>query len=311
MNPVRLNQSEAEKLGIVIRNNGIEYYERYGREDIDLSDPDTRTRLSVLGIDTANPEMIFQATIAPNGVSSKLVSGIAVPLFAPLLATNLHPDNGGFSFLFSGRLKEGRGLDEIGEELEKLYNIEATSDSIEQRMAYGNFTALNKLVPVLIEPVENGNNEKPWQVILWYYPTPEFLAALPKRISSDVQNELAQAHAFMSGDTINGTAIHPGEAPYLDIWRAGNGAINSSSVFPVPAVEDRLTLRYTLADSRAVSVTLHDIRGRHLRELAAPKERSGGTYEEVIQTADLDRGIYLLAINTDRGEHAVLRIIVE
>jgi hypothetical protein len=314
MKMTRISRSEAEQLGITFRDGEIGYYERYGRNDLDLNDPEIRTLLTTLGIDTANPELITRIEINPNGLSSGLARNpVTVRQFAPLMVTNLHPNNGGFSTFLSGRLPRDREFDaEFERELNYgLDSLIATMDSVRHRIDQFRIRMLDKLIPVLITPDEKSASDRPWQVILWFYPTQEFLEALPTQFRHDLEAELAQAETSKSSDASASEDVHPGESTYLDIWRARNGAITQSQAFPIPALHDAVTLRYTLDAPRGVSITVHDINGRRLKELAASQERPTGTWEEKISVADLDQGIYLLSINTDHGEHAVQRIVVQ
>jgi hypothetical protein len=314
MNMTRISRSEAEGLGITFGDGEIGYYERYDKKDLDLNDPEIRKLLTTLGIDTANPELISRIEINPNGLSSGLARNpVTARQFAPLMVTNLHPNNGGFSTFLSGRLPRDREFDaDFERDLNTGFEgMGSRMDSVRHRIGQFRIRMLDKLIPLLITPDENNTSEKPWQVILWFYPTQEFLEALPTHFRNDLEAELARAETSKRSDAPATENIHPGESTYLDIWRASNGAITQSQAFPIPALHDAITLRYTLAAARGVSVTVHDINGRRLKELVASGERSAGTWEEKISVDDLDRGIYLLSINTDHGEHAVQRIVVQ
>jgi hypothetical protein len=314
MNMTQISRSEAEKLGITFRDGEIGYYERYGRNDLDLNDPEMRRFLISIGVDTANPEYFTRIEISPNSIGSGPARNpVTARAFAPLMVTNLHPDNGGFSTFLSGRLPRDREFDaDFERELNTgLDSLTSTIDSIRHRIDKFRIRMMDKLIPLLITPDEKSGVDKPWQVILWFYPTPEFLEALPVELGRNLEAELARAETTSTSDAPATETVHPGESSYLDIWRARSGAITQSQAFPIPALHDAITLRYTLDAARGVSVTVHDINGRRLKELVKSQERATGTWEEKISVEDLDRGIYLLSINTDRGEHAVQRIVVQ
>lgn len=101
-----------------------------------------------------------------------------------------------------------------------------------------------------------------------------------------------------------------GERPYLDILRSASGAIVGTNVLPNPTT-GRAVLNFSLAHPRTISISLHDITGRRMREVVSDLSKQGGTYEANIDAGDLADGIYLVAITTDRGERAIQRVIVQ
>ena len=58
-------------------------------------------------------------------------------------------------------------------------------------------------------------------------------------------------------------------------------------------------------------ITLHDINGNRLMELASAGNKSKGEHNISLSLGQVPSGIYLIAIQTERGEQAVQRLIVE
>src|SRR5207302_7562358 len=106
-------------------------------------------------------------------------------------------------------------------------------------------------------------------VIVWFPPSPEVVAALPERVRTQLGLEMAAVEQMKNADSsavINKLAPIAGEQPYFDIFRTAAGAVESTTLAPNPAHE-RTTLSYHLGERRAVTITLHSIDGRHLREM--------------------------------------------
>ncbi|MDB5033951.1 MAG: conserved repeat domain protein [Chlorobi bacterium] len=176
--------------------------------------------------------------------------------------------------------------------------------------------SLNTLMPIIVRtghPFTKADSlSGHWRpdCILWIRPTPELLAALPEPIRTKIEKELIAAHKL--DDSLLHIAAVPsvtGEQPYLDILRTTSGAILNTSIFPNPAL-DRATLHYRLAQSRTISVTLHDIRGARIRQLIAEHTVGEGDESLNIELGNLPAGVYLISISSDKGEHAVQRLVI-
>lgn len=209
---------------------------------------------------------------------------------------------------------------------------------------------INTLIPILVrtgqpytEADRRARRFRP-DVILWYEPTSEFLEQLPPRIASQLRVELAASELLAAANRINPDAtiavqrkpdLRGGEhevqvreeraagvvaeyvdrvvggEKYLDVWRTSAGAIEGTYLYPNPAPEGRTTLHYKLLENRLVSVTLFDIWGRRIRELVSPESRTAGEGEFALGCGDLPEGMYIVVLQTDKGEQSVQRIMVE
>lgn len=177
-----------------------------------------------------------------------------------------------------------------------------------------------KMVAILVRnPYAVQRNPKGWRpdCVLWYDITPDLLARLPERVRlrllvetrlSDAATESASGgtQQTVAPNAADGVA---GERPYLDVLRGVNGALSASVAFPNPA-RDRAVASFTLAGGRKVAVTLHDVAGHRVREVAPAADRAAGVHELPVDLSGLADGVYLVVISTDRGERTVARLIV-
>lgn len=198
---------------------------------------------------------------------------------------------------------------------------------------------IHSLLPVWVPCGTNDSTGDGY--VYWYEATAELMEALPERVRTAVGREAAGVgevrvqtqSAFREGrpvpvpaavlleDRPTTDAREPvaeaqrltgGEAVYYDIWRSAVGAVSSSLVFPNPAATPQVLLQYTLDEERVVSVTLHDIGGRCLAELVTAGRKTKGEHRDELRLPqDIRPGMYLVVIQTERGEHAVQRLIVQ
>ncbi|MEP7217481.1 MAG: T9SS type A sorting domain-containing protein [Bacteroidota bacterium] len=177
--------------------------------------------------------------------------------------------------------------------------------------------SVNTLMPIIVRTghpytkADSLNGRWRPDCILWIRPTPELLADLPEPIRTKIEKELIAAHK-LDDSTLHAIAAVPsvtGEQPYLDILRTTSGAILNTALFPNPA-RDRATLHYRLAQSRTISVTLHDIRGAKIRQLIAEHPVGEGEESIDIDLGTLPAGVYLISISSNKGERAIQRLVV-
>lgn len=211
--------------------------------------------------------------------------------------------------------------------------------------------AIHTFVPVFVPCTQGRNGKDTAIAgregyIFWYEATPEFLQALPERIRQQLAPETEAAEELHEQvlRAINGnrpvpipTAVlregkaveehstneTPRTAPaelrftgddavYYDMWRSAVGAITSSLLYPNPVQGLAASVVYTIDDDRMMSITLHDVSGACIAELLAPQKRTRGEHSERIALPHgIASGLYLVVIQSNRGEHAVQRLIVQ
>jgi hypothetical protein len=201
-------------------------------------------------------------------------------------------------------------------------------------LSFSNPLTITRLIPIRVR-----TGDEKHDVILWYFPHPEVLGALPHRVQLQLRDEvesieagipasdtaLANYHKWISCthyqlDSIlsanRTTARSDMENPaatgscYLSFCTITSGGINSAPIFPNPA-HDALTVGYRLMGRRMVTITLHDINGAKVRQLVAPHLNEAGRWEMRGSIVGVKPGIYLVVISTEKGEQVVQRVIVE
>jgi hypothetical protein len=212
----------------------------------------------------------------------------------------------------------------------------------------------NALVPIMVRSgrayTTTDSMAHRWRpdLILWYEPTPEFLAMLPDRVRHDLATEVERVQHTVKEPTVqhsagsvrkphksneevkkeknvplvkqdqivdtttNDQTVVPSDQAvagrsYMDVSRSNDGAIVSTTLAPNPAHETTMLL-VRLDAPRHITVTLHDISGRTLREIAQVEVTEAGERGIAIDLKGVRGGIYLIAVTTDKGERAVQRL---
>ena len=129
--------------------------------------------------------------------------------------------------------------------------------------------------------------------LYWFEPTREFLDALPQKTRRSVERARGMAP---SGEDAS-VSPHP-------------IALVGAGMFPNPATSDHAMVEYTLNDERRVAVSVYDITGVRLRDIAVTEPRATGTYKDAVSFEGIPNGYYLLAVTTDRGEQSVRPFIL-
>lgn len=130
--------------------------------------------------------------------------------------------------------------------------------------------------------------------LYWFEPSKEFLDALP-------------ADARRSVERARGMEPSSNEAPVP----ARPIALVGTSMHPNPATSDDAMVEYTLTEERRVAVTVYDITGTRLREVAVSDTRASGTWRENVSFEGIPNGYYLLAVTTDLGERNIRPFILK
>ncbi|MGS0524770.1 T9SS type A sorting domain-containing protein [Zobellia nedashkovskayae] len=80
--------------------------------------------------------------------------------------------------------------------------------------------------------------------------------------------------------------------------------LNDFTVSPNPFVNS-FEYEYSVEDYDDVTVDLYALNGRKIKTLKSKESHRPGNYNDVVDTSDLDAGIYILRINTSEGEKAI------
>jgi len=124
----------------------------------------------------------------------------------------------------------------------------------------------------------------------------EFLAQLPRDVRQRIQRQRE-------------TGVSPGRT----IAERGDGSVPAlaASIHPNPITQGTATVEYTLDEPGRVAVSMYDVTGERVRELAVSEQREKGTWQQSISLEGVESGIYLLAVTTDHGQQSVQPVILK
>ncbi|MDQ1265165.1 MAG: type sorting protein [Bacteroidota bacterium] len=169
---------------------------------------------------------------------------------------------------------------------------------------------VNKLVPIIIHTGKSSigiGSGKGFAYILWFEPNQDFIELLPLAVQQKILPEV-EAIRESGGECMQQPL--KGEEPVFDVWRACAGAIEKLTLQPNPA-HSQVEVNFTLAEAREAAISLHDLFGRRLKELSPVKSYKTGEYSNTFQLQELEPGLYLIVVRTEKNEQAVQRLIVE
>lgn len=165
----------------------------------------------------------------------------------------------------------------------------------------------NKMIPVHI----GSKAEKRSDVFFWYYPTKEFISALPERYRLSLEKELAVIDEAEKKNLCAGDVCRKLTAPsFFDYCRSQSGAIERSSLTTVSA-QKKTIAELDLSESRTISVSVYDQSGKFISKIVTGLVVESGIQQVTIDLNGLSQGAYLLAITTEKGEQVIQRIIVQ
>lgn len=337
---IELTREELVRIGVCItpRNIRLLSESQYPIEN------GAAKELSMLGYDT-NSTNIRLRFVHELGLDDKMQRQILHPPYKNLLSispviinqrtfTDPFSDKIFFSIINSPLLDSVAGLQQLQYEMFGIYGIDPNSffkGSIQLRAKNNGSSypqhslpaslnsqelGLRKLIPVYIHiadpSISTNTGRNGTDIYLWYYPTPEFVSALPDRYRIPLQQELDAITDVVECQMPVGQVCErlTGEKTFFDFCRKSSGAIATVQAYPNPASQ-QITCHYQLTNQRLVTITLHDLSGKFLRELMAEQSVTAGTHETQLQLGDITPGAYLIAVKTDTGDQAVQRIIVQ
>ncbi len=174
------------------------------------------------------------------------------------------------------------------------------------------YSLLSKLVPVRIRMrSDDATSERASgsDIILWYYPSREFIDALPQELADQLRIELGFTTLVEEG-VLHADDLkqrYCGEYSFTDVCRTKDGAISISSIVPNPA-SDRAMVKVHVTEQRNFTVSLHDMSGNRVAHLTNLQLIDSDIV--TIDVSDKPAGTYLIAITSDKGEQVVERLIV-
>jgi hypothetical protein len=172
-----------------------------------------------------------------------------------------------------------------------------------RKMAIGK---INSLIPVLVRSKETytildrANGVYPPDLILWYEPTDAFLNALPAELGGGIKTEYDQILSPVP-------ANFPSSCRYFEICRYSRGPMEQLKVYPNPFVSE-LSIEMELGEKRTINLRVTDIAGKLIRSETAG-EQQAGKFMFRMNMGELKDGLYMLIIETEKGERITERIM--
>jgi hypothetical protein len=157
-----------------------------------------------------------------------------------------------------------------------------------------NRDTVSKIMNILI-PVRINLNEivPPNQevIICWYYPTQEFLDALPQKVGAELQSEL---NSVISGSKKSSTFCN-----YFETCKSSL-KLNNFKLYPNPA-SSTVTIEFENSEEIIGSISIVNMAGLKLRELLPGTTFLSGHNSYQMNLSGINSGIYLILVSTNKG----------
>jgi hypothetical protein len=303
---VELQDFELQKLGIEVLKDG----------DLQMTqapNDDTVHFVSRLTQKVLTPEdeaRMHKLAVAPyRFVSWEEHARIAPPTFVPKRITDLSGTT--TYFVSSDETERKMAQSEIPPDLLDFfqYGSQRTLDSA-LKIKLQEWSLKNARLQDSLEKTQKYIPIKAGNFIAWFRTSEEVLERLPYFVANTIRAELLGKDLMIQTEEFREEYPTSGFC-YLDMCEKASGAIICSKISPNPAQDKRTVLSYELAEERNIITALYDLSGRKLREFSSLRPQQKGKHEEEISLAGIEKGIYLVAIITDRGEKLSRRIIID
>ena len=174
----------------------------------------------------------------------------------------------------------------------------------------------NYLVPVKLssppaEFLDNPEKDLSVDCYLWFIPNEEFLNAIPERYAAPIRKELKILSELKKNEIAYESACKglSDQESFFDVCRMQSESIAELNLYPNPAINET-TVSFIVLRENTYTVSLHDISGKFIKNLIQPSKYNLGTKEIKVSLGNLKTGMYLVAISSESGEHAMKRLII-
>ena len=161
---------------------------------------------------------------------------------------------------------------------------------------------INELIPIEIS-FDGVNTD----FIVWYEATDDFLSKLPTKIKEKINPELIALTE--QNDHCENEPIEKKET-VMDVWSGCSGAIKEMKVFPNPTTSNS-NVEFELQDSRVISIALFDLSGKLIKNVKSGMSLGKGNAKELLNLSGVNPGLYYVVVQSEKGEQALQRIIIE
>ena len=146
---------------------------------------------------------------------------------------------------------------------------------------------------------------------LWYYPTDEFLDALPAEIGDRLRKEIEIMKQINSGEItdVEGCEILKGEESLLGMCKMYSGKFKDLKVYPNPNQGNEISVSFLNLEKCNLNVYLHDASGHYLADLHRGYYQDGPV-DMTLPLDNLSNGIYYINVSDEKGDNAFVKFII-
>ena len=153
---------------------------------------------------------------------------------------------------------------------------------------------IGSMIPILMRDKNDGSPLGSRDLVLWYFATPELLAALP----ADAQQPVTQV-----------TVTNDKTKDVASVSTPSHGAIASASVFPNPS-HGNISVHVNLQADRTISLRLLDLSGKELVRQSGSSITPKGGADLRLDASAVGEGVYILDVTSDVGEHSFSKVMI-
>ncbi|MBX3043626.1 MAG: T9SS type A sorting domain-containing protein [Candidatus Kapabacteria bacterium] len=165
----------------------------------------------------------------------------------------------------------------------------------------------SKLIPLEI----TFNDKSIEKLILWYYPSPEFINSLPERYRKILVSEISIINKLSNGEIdINSACEMSSEETFFDICRFKSGGLSIRGIYPNPTYDANVTLDFSLDEMRDIEINIYDLQGSFIGLISKPQRMERGNQSMKLNLGKLNTGIYIIGIKSNMNEFVSQRIVI-
>lgn len=319
---LELGRDELKALGVSFINGEVQ---TIGEEYYTLVTEQDRILFAQMGMDTTRRMGIVQMRLSIDtfGLTTKKYSWANVESYsriAPIIALNSYVKDEHNHTVSLNSFNRSPIMDSAKRSISYMVNMlaKALENDCVEHIIHDSDRAnpARILVPVHIrlgdEPISGSTKRRGADVILWYYPTPEFVDALPARYRVSLQKELNAIADVVECNLPPGEVCRQmtGELSFLNYCKRMSGALHGLNVTPNSG-QRTITVRYTLENPRQITASLYGIRGEYIRELMPEGTVGAGTHSTTIRLGSVPSGAYMVLLKSEQDEQVSERLIVQ
>lgn len=159
-----------------------------------------------------------------------------------------------------------------------------------KEMTSASGAAFNTLIPVYF-PLSKLVSNRKYDLIFWYYPSEDFVEALPERIKTDLALELKSIQMPASEPTQS--------CNYFEVCKS-TLHLEDFKLYPNPTTRD-VTLEFVTDENLEGTISMANVGGTLMKELVPKIQFLNGRNQFHINLGGVPPGIYIISVNTNRG----------